>query len=118
MLEHPDGGAAALPYLATMLGVNVGQGGNYDYQRRGNGISGYTHLPQFANVSNVNVGLLAQQAGLTLEETLWIAGRFACNFSNNSDESQPYCLNPAQLRYIKKGYEIGQSGVFGRPTLR
>jgi len=39
MLENPEGGAAAFPYLATMLGVNVGHAGQFDYQRRGNRIS-------------------------------------------------------------------------------
>jgi len=113
MLRSPEGGAGALPYLATMLGINVGQGGKFDYQRRGNRISGYTHLPQFANVSNLNVGLFSQQAGLTLEETLWIAGKFACNFSSNSDASKPYCLSSGQLKYITDGFKLGESGAFG-----
>jgi hypothetical protein len=112
-LRSPQGGAGALPYLATMLGLNVGQGGKFDYQRRGSRIGGYTHLPQFANVSNLNVGLFSQQAGLTLEETLWIAGKFACNFSSNSDPSKPYCLSSGQLKYITDGFKLGESGVFG-----
>ena len=73
------------------------------------------HLPQFAHVSNFNVGLFAQHAGLPLEQILWIAGKFACNRSNNAKEKEPYCLDPEhQRRYITAGYESGQSGVFGR----
>jgi RHS repeat-associated protein len=116
MLRSPESAAGAFPYLAMMLGVNLGHAGTFDYQRRGNMITGYTHLPQFAHVSNVNVGLFGQQAGLTLEELLTIAGKFACNFSGNSDPSKPYCLNSAQLKFITAGYKLGQSGVFDPPA--
>jgi hypothetical protein len=115
MLDNPETAAGALPYLGAMLGVNLGHAGTFDYQRRGNMITGYTHLPQFAHVSNFNVGLFAQQAGLPLEQILWIAGKFACNLSNNAKESEPYCLDSEhQRRYITAGYESGQRGVFGR----
>jgi hypothetical protein len=114
MLDNPETAAGAFPYLAAMLGVNLGHAGTFDYQRRGNMITGYTHLPQFAHVSNFNVGLFAQQAGLTLEQILWIAGRFACNRSN-ANEKEQYCLDPKHQRpYITAGYESGQSGAFGR----
>ena len=117
MLDSPETAAAAFPYLATMLGVNLGHAGTFDYQRRGNMITGYTHLPQFAHVSNFNVGLFAQQAGLPLEQILWIAGKFACNRSNNAKEKEPYCLDPEhQRRYIEAGYQSGESGAFGRPS--
>jgi hypothetical protein len=116
MLSSPEGAAAAFPYLATMLGLNVGHAGSFDYQRRGNKVTGYTQLRQFAHVSNVNVGLFAQQAGLSLEETLWIAGKFACRFSGNAKENEPYCLDPEQLQFITTGYKIGQSGTFDPPA--
>lgn len=93
----------------------LGHGGTFDYQRQGNMITGYTHLQQFEAVSNLNVGLFGQQAGLTLDEVLNIAGRFACNFSKNAKPDQPYCLDPKQLEYMTRGYKVGESGVFDRP---
>jgi hypothetical protein len=117
MLDNPETAAGAFPYLATMLGVNLGHAGTFDYQRRGNVITGYTHLPQFAHVSNFNVGLFAQQAGLPLEQILWIAGKFACNFSNNAKEKEPYCLDSEhQRRYIAAANESGESGAFSPPA--
>ncbi len=116
MLDNPETAAGAFPYLGTMLGVNLGHAGTFDYQRRGNMITGYTQLPQYAHVSNFNVGLFAQQAGLPLEQILWIAGRFACNFSANAKPSEPYCLHPEQLQYITMGYKTGQSGMFDPPA--
>jgi len=101
--------------LAAILGLNVGQGGTFDYQRRGNRITGYTHLPQFEKVSNLNVGLFAQQAGLTLEEVLNIAGTFAHYRSGNAKPGEPYGLNPAQLEYITRGFRLGESGMFDPP---
>ena len=98
--------------------VNAGQGGTYDHQRRGNMITGYTQLPQFRPIANVNVGLLAQQAGLTLDQTLDIAGTYARLRSSNADPNAPYGLDPQTLHYIKRGYEIGQTGMFDPPTRR
>lgn len=109
---------AYLAYLAGTLGVNVGHGGTFDYQRRGNRITGYTHLPQFQKVSNLNVGLFAQQAGLTLEQVLKITGEFARQFSSNAKEGEPYGLDPIQLEFIRLGYKIGESGMFDRPPVR
>ena len=116
MLDNSETAAGAFPYLATMLGVNLGHAGTFDYQRRGNVISGYTQLPQFAHVSNFNVGLFAQQAGLPIEQILWIAGKFACNLSANAKPSEPYCLHPEQPQYITMGYKTGQSGMFDLPA--
>jgi hypothetical protein len=117
MLDNPETAAGAFPYLGAMLAVNLGHAGTFDYQRRGNMITGYTHLPQFAHVSNFNVGLFAQQAGLPLEQILWIAGKFACNFSNNAKEKEPYCLDSEhQRRYITAGYQSGESGAFVSPA--
>jgi hypothetical protein len=31
----------------------------------------------------------------------------------NSSDSEPYGLDPDQLKYITAGFKIGQSGVFG-----
>ena len=114
MLTSPEGAAAAFPYLVTQLGLNVAQWGNFDYQRQGNVITGGTHLPQFVHVSNFNVGLFCQQAGLSLDDTLQFAGTYACWRSNNSDTSKPHCLNADQFEYITAGYKAGQSGMFGR----
>jgi hypothetical protein len=115
MLSSPEGAAGAFPYLVTQLGLNVAQWGNFDYQRRGNIISGGTHLPQFANVSNFNVGLFAQQAGLTLDDVLTFAGIYATFRSRNAKFSDPHHLNPEQLQFITAGYKAGESGAFGQP---
>jgi hypothetical protein len=101
--------------LIAILGLNVGQGGTFDYQRRGNMITGYTHLQQFKKVSNLNVGLFAQQAGLTLEEVLNIAGTFARYRSRNAKPGEPYGLDPAQLEYITRGFKLGESGMYDPP---
>lgn len=107
---------AYLAYLAGTLGSNVGQGGSFDYQRQGNMVTGYTHRQQFVKVSNLNVGLFAQQAGLTLEQTLIIAGEFARLRSSNADEKEG--LNRTQREFITLGYRIGASGMFDRPPVR
>jgi hypothetical protein len=78
-------------------------------------LTGYTHFCHFRPIANVNVGVFAQQAGLTLEETLDIAGRYARNFSRNSDPSKPNGLDSITSHYITVGYKIGQSGVFDPP---
>ena len=115
-LSDPNRAAFALPVLAASLGALVGQGGIYDYQRRGNRITGYTQLPHFRNISNVNVGLAGQQAGLSLDELLEISGKFARVFSSNFDPKEPYGLPAQNRRYIEIGYEIGRSGAFGPPA--
>jgi hypothetical protein len=113
MLRNPETAAGALPYLGTMLALNFGHAGTFDYQRRGNIITGYTQLPQFREVANINVGVFAQQAGLTLDEILEIAGKYAWAFSSNYHPEKPYGLDPNTARYITSGYRIGQTGVFG-----
>ena len=117
-LANPETSAGALPYLALQLGLDLGHAGTYDYQRSGNRITGYTQYPRFFPIANVNVGLLGQQAGLPLEDLLTIAGRFAALFSSNADPNAPYGLDPKTLHYIKRGYEIGQTGVFDPPAAR
>jgi hypothetical protein len=113
MLNDPMGTEGAPSFLAGSLGVNVGQGGAFDYQRQGNSI---TQLPQYRNVANVNVGLLSQQAGLTLNETLTIAGRFARIKSSNANPNAPYGLAPETAQFITTGFNLGKSGVFGKAT--
>ena len=116
MLNDPMGTESAPGLLAGSLGVNVGQGGSFDYQRQGNSIAGFTQLPQFRNVANVNVGLLSQQAGLTLEETLTFAGRFASLRSRNANPSGPYGLDPETAQFIITGFNLSKTGVSGKAT--
>jgi hypothetical protein len=115
MRKNPMTRAGASAYMSATLGLNVGQGGTFDHQRSGNMLTGYTQFYHFRPIANVNVGVFAQQAGLTLEETLDIAGLYARNFSRNSDPSKPHGLDPKTLHYITVGYKIGQNGVFDPP---
>ena len=108
MLINPLTAGAAPAWMVANLRANVSHGGTFDHQRRGD-----QFLGQFTPVSNVNVGLFAQQAGLSLEETMAIAGLYARRYSNNARPGEPYGLNPNQLKYITAGFKIGQSGVFG-----
>jgi RHS repeat-associated protein len=94
-------------YLMASLGKNVGTGGTFDYQRSGNVITGFKQLPQFRDVSNFNVGLFAQKAGLSLGRTLTIAGRCANLFSSNANSKQPYGLAPRTAEFIRRGYSAG-----------
>jgi hypothetical protein len=112
LLRSPTGSGGALPYLAVTTLSNVGQGGAFDYQRQGNRLTGFTQLPQYRDVSNFNVGLFCQQAGLSLDETLTAAGRFAGIFSSNAKLDQPYGLDQQTAEFIKVGYKVGRSGVF------
>jgi|HubBroStandDraft_6_1064221.scaffolds.fasta_scaffold23682_4 hypothetical protein len=113
MLKNPETAGVAAAYLYMRLGFRVGQGGTFDYQRRGNHITGFTQLPQFREVSNINAGLFAQQSGLTLEETLETAGTLAKHFSNNYHPENPHGLDTKTAQYITAGYNIGKTGVFG-----
>ena len=116
MLENPETSSGALPYLLATLGLNLGQGGAHDHQRRGNMITGYTQLRRFRPVANVNVGLFGQQAGLTLEETLKIAGSYAFFRSSNANSAKPYGLDDTTREFIEAGYKIGASGMFDQPA--
>jgi RHS repeat-associated protein len=108
--DHLDRLVAAEMLLVTQ-GVNLGIGGNFDYQRvgpQGDVVTGgFQQLPQFRDVSNFNVGLLSQQAGLTLEDTLRTAGAFAHLFSGNYSPDSPYGLSPQTADFIKLGYQAG-----------
>jgi hypothetical protein len=100
--------------LMISLGLLAGHAGSYDYQRKGSLFTGYTQLPHFRNISNINVGLIGQQAGLTLHELLTISGTFAKNLSSNSDPADEYGLSRQTRDYIEEGYRIGSSGVYGQ----
>jgi hypothetical protein len=111
MLINPLTAGAAPAWMVANLRANVSHGGTFDYQRRGD-----QFLGQFTPVSNVNVGLFAQQAGLSLDEALAIAGLYARQYSGNAKPGEPHGLHPNQLKYITAGFKIGQSGVFGAPA--
>ena len=102
----------AFMFLIGGLGGAVGTGGSFDYQRSGNPITGFTQLPQFRDVSNFNVGLFSQQAGLTLDETLRTAGTYGRVMSSNASPGRPYGLDPQTARFITQGYQAGASGMF------
>ena len=76
-------------------------------------ILGFTPEPRLQPLSNFNIGLFCQQAGMTLDQTLRIAGRFALLFSSNSDHTKPYGLRDDNRNLITEGYKRGASGVFG-----
>jgi hypothetical protein len=109
---------AAATYLAAQLGLHVGHGGLFDYQREGKTLSGFTQLPQWRNVSNVNVGVLCQQAGLSLDDTLRIAGAYARMRSRNADPTRATGLDERTEEYTRIGHEIGRNGVFNAPSSR
>jgi hypothetical protein len=115
LLNAPETAARALPYLAASMLINVGHGGRFDYQWRGNQITGFTQLPKYRDVSNVNVGLFCQQAGLSLDQTLTTAGRFAQIFSRNAKPDRPYRLDPRTAEFIKVGYDEGRRHLFDLP---
>jgi hypothetical protein len=60
----------------------------------------------------VNVGLFGQQAGLSLDHLLRIAGEFAALRSKNANDKEPYGLDPQTRRFIEAGYKIGETGMF------
>lgn len=110
--SDPNYAALALPYMAYSLGIHLGHGGTFDYQREGNIFDGYRQHPQFRDVSNVNVGLFGQQAGLSLDDVLLAAGAYARVLSSNANADKPYGLNTETMEMIKAGYDLGRSGVF------
>jgi len=113
LLRDADASAGAIPFLIHSLWNNLGQGGHFDYQRIPNSVTGYTHRPQFVHISNFNVGLFAQQAGLTLDEAHNFAGMYARFKSGNADASKPYGLSEDQYKFIEAGYKAGMSGLYG-----
>lgn len=115
LLTKPGGGGSAIAYLGLTMRRFLAQGGAFDYQRERNDEdkSGFTQLRQFRNVSNVNVGLFAQQAGFSLHDILTLTGEYAAKHSSNADPTQPYGLHPQVKEFVEVGYKIGQSGAFG-----
>jgi hypothetical protein len=111
-LQNPDASGGAFFALLVALNNNVGHAGIFDYQRSGNRVQGYVQHRQFRDVSNFNVGLLCQQAGLTLDETLSISGGFAGLFSSNAMPNEPYGLDAETLLFIKAGFVVGESSMF------
>ena len=112
MLLNPLTAIGAPAFMVWALRDNLHQGGNFDYQRQGG-----QFLRQYTPVSNVNVGLFAQQAGLTLEETLAIAGLYARLHSRNARPDLPYGLNEYQRKFTTMGYQIGERRLFGKPAI-
>jgi hypothetical protein len=105
----------ALDELEAVLKTNLGQGGTFDYQRRHYppGKGGLTQLRQFRSIANINVGLFAQQLGLSLKETLGLAAYYALkNSSNRNLLRPPYFLDADTQKYIETGYEIGEKRLF------
>jgi hypothetical protein len=105
---------AAAEYLRRALRDNVGHGGRFDHQRRRDEANpdNFVQLRQFRDISNVNVGLFCQQAGMSLHETLQISGLYAALYSSNADRSQPYALDVRTREFIEVGYGIGKDGLF------
>lgn len=110
----PEDAPAAIPYLLGKLYRDLKQGGTFDYQRDVDSGGGYIQLRHYRNVSNFNVGLYCQQAGLSLHETLTIAGPYARFFSSNADRAEPYGLSHRTRRYTEYGFRAGERGIFGR----
>jgi len=111
-LPAPETAETALSELAITLLFDLGHGGKFDFQRKGSFLFGYSQYPQFRDVSNFNVGLLCQQSGLTLEETLTVAGHFAHFFSSNYAPNEPYGVDARDRKFIERGSLSGASGVF------
>lgn len=99
------------------VGIALGHGGKFDYQREGDMLSGYKQLRQFRDISNFNVGLYTQQAGMSLDEALRTAGGFAQFRSDNKKPDQPYGLDDQTAEFIRLGFQAGESGQYG-PSAR
>lgn len=112
MLNNPQTVGGASAYMTTSLLTTVGTGGTFDYQRQGNLLTGFTQFPQFRDVSNFNVGVVTQQAGLSLTDTLNTAGTFASLFSSNYVPSNPYGLASRTSAFIQIGYSCSALGAF------
>lgn len=106
---------AAFENVYEQTRAAIGQGGEFDYQRKAavGEKSGFVQLRQFRNVSNFNVGLFMQQEGAPLKLALEIAGWYARSNSSNYRPGQPYGLDPQTRELIEQGYKVGERGVFG-----
>jgi hypothetical protein len=92
------------------------KGGEFDYQRVhiDNAPYPYQQVPELRDVANFNVGLLAQQAGLSLNQILTIAGLYANRYASNKKPGSPYGLDPESLKLTVLGYNTGASGVYDK----
>ena len=102
------------------LGLNSGTGGIFDYQRTG--FPGFfTPHPQYRDVSNFNIGVFAQQAGLPETMIARIAGVFAIVFSSNAHlngfDPQNW-MAPRNREMINLGYSLSAQGAFAQPQPR
>ncbi len=113
LLSSAQGGGAALGYLASALKSDLKQNRDFDYQRASFVSGDLQQLPQFRDVSNFNVGLLGQQAGLSQDELLTIVGLYARLNSSNYRPDQPYGLDPQTRELTVLGYQVGASGAYG-----
>lgn len=116
LLEDPNASGGALIYLGASLKEYVAQRGIFDYQRERISFFSYRYIDDYRAVSNFNVGLFCQQAGLTLNETLSIAGGYAHWFSSNAAPDRPYGLDQHNYGNTALGWETGASGVFDPAT--
>lgn len=98
--------------LRDELKQAVAQNGDFDYQRTTLAAGDLQQLPQFRDVSNFNVGLIGQQAGLSLDTLLQIVGNYAKGNSSNARPDQPYGLDPRTRDLTILGYQTGASGVY------
>ena len=111
----------AIGTARKLLRRDLAQGGRFDYQRLwspDDDAPGYLQLRQFRDVSNFNVGLYMQQAGIPLWATLLVAGEYAEEHSSNYMPNEPYGLDPRVKRWIERGYEAGETSGFKRPRIK
>lgn len=110
ILNDPKNAPAAIGYLLARLGLDLGQGGSFDFQREGNNLTGWKHFPWYEYVSNFNIGLYLQQAGLPLSVALGISGLYASLFSKTRS------VDSGKADLIRQGYAVGKSGSFEPST--
>jgi len=106
------------------LGSTLGWGGLFDYQRTG-APGFFQQYPQYRDVSNFNIGVLAQQAGLSEAYIQRIAGLAAAIGSSNSSfslsrpetwQSRAQDWNSLQnQQLIHLGYGLSEQGVLSAP---
>jgi hypothetical protein len=115
MLSDPQVQTGAIEYLGAAILANVGTGGRFDFQRKGNIITGFKQFRQFRPVANFNVGLFMQQTGLfSLDDTLRTAGTYAHWLSSNARPNAAHGLDPSTEAWISAGYRAGTAGNYGR----
>jgi len=98
------------------LGINLGQAGRFDWQREGSWLQGYTQYRQFRDVSNVNVGIFAKEAGIPKEVALTIAGLYALVKSSNRRIDQPYFLDERTRVFIELPYDATRKATQSRAS--